>query len=347
MSVTFVTDVAEADEAVAALSEQSVTDYERALPSDSWLAERVHDLTRSFAPDGLIDLVSALAKAIEPVAVIPMYIFMSRVLPFVPTDTLRMIDLVDVFSSKVDKVERFGVSDSFAVSRHDEAYLMDRADVVIAIQEEEAELVRALVPDRRVVTVGIDYPMLPVSPPAVENRVLVVGSANPMNTVGLVSFIRYAWPIVRSAVPNAELCVVGSVGGALSGAESGVSVLGRVEDIDATYASAKVAINPAVAGTGVKVKTLEAIAHRRPIVMWPSGADGLPREVRAATSIATNWAEFANLVIGHLQPSEPASSDGAAADRDGPDLAEFLSAHYVYRELAEALTTARSRRDDP
>ncbi len=340
MNIRFVTDIVEADDAVVALAGRPVTDHEGALASDSRLEERVFDLTRTFAPDGLIDLVAAIADAVAPVAIIPMYIFMSRILPFMPTGALRMIDLVDVFSTKADKVERFGVSDSFAVSRHDEAYLMERADVVIAIQEEEAEIVRALVPETRVITVGIDYPILPPSPRPTDHRVLIVGSENPMNVVGLANFLRYAWPTVRSEVPDAELCVVGSVGKSLSGAESGVSVLGRVDDIDAAYASANVAINPAIAGTGVKVKTLEAIAHRRPIVIWPSGADGLPREVRTATTVATNWASFAKHVIGHLT-----SGEAAADEQGGPDLASFLSADFAYRELEEALNTAASHLD--
>jgi hypothetical protein len=333
-SVTFATDVPAADDAMMRLPDRPAVSHPRELAADrARLEPHVLDMTLAFAPDALVSLVGSLAQAVDAPAVIAQYIFMSRVLQGVPLGTMRMLDLIDLFSSKVDKVRRFGIDDWSAVSKESEAYLLARADVAIAIQPEEAEGVRALVPGVPIITAGIDYPVVASRRKRSGSRVLVVGSDNPMNTAGLLGFIRYAWPTILAEVPRAELAVVGSVGRVLSGAETGVRVLGRVEDLDDAYASARVAINPSFAGTGVKVKTLEAIAHLRPIVVWPSGADGLAPEVRAACSIATDWSAFARQVIRHVQRTGPGHARGPDADA----VAAALSPARVYAELRHVL----------
>ncbi len=333
-SVTFATDAPEAFAAMTEISRRPVPAHDRELATYAERLEpRVLDLTRSFAPDPLIAVVAGVAGALRPLAVIALYIFMAPVLRFVPRGTLRMLDLIDVFSSKQEKVLRFGVDDRLAVSTADEAFLIREADVAIAIQADEAKAVRALVPDRRVVTAGIDYPVVDDVADPIGHRVLLVGSDNPLNKAGLAAFLRYAWPLVLRSVPDAELAVVGSVGRILSGAETGVAVLGRVDDVDDAYASASVAINPAIAGTGVKVKTLEAIAHLRPIVVWPSGIEGVPETVRRACAVATNWSMFARHVIEHL--SRPELLVQLRSDR--ARFAAALSADVTYAELRQAL----------
>jgi len=333
-SVTFATDVPEAYTAMIELARHPVRSHARELAAYAeQLEPRVLDRTRSFAPDPVIDVVSDLADALRPAAVIALYIFMAPVLRFLPRGTLRMLDLNDVFSSKREKVLRFGVDDSLAVSGADEAFLVREADVAIAIQADESNAVRALVPDRTVITAGIDFPVVDSIGDPVGQRVLLVGSDNALNKAGLAAFLHYAWPLVVRSVPRAELAVVGSVGRILSGAETGVTVLGRVDDIDAAYSSAAVAINPAVAGTGVKVKTLEAIAHLRPIVVWPSGTDGVPDAVRQACSIATDWSMFARHVIEHLTRPEPL----AKLRSDRARFVEALSADATYAELRQVL----------
>jgi glycosyltransferase involved in cell wall biosynthesis len=103
---------------------------------------------------------------------------------------------------------------------------------------------------------------------------------------------------VLAAVPDAELHVIGTVGEAVEPVLPRVRLLGKVEDLARAYAAARVVINPSVAGTGLKIKTLEALACLRPIVVWPSGVDGLNSELRELCHVATSWFDFAEHVIG-------------------------------------------------
>ncbi len=60
-------------------------------------------------------------------------------------------------------------------------------------------------------------------------------------------------------------------------------------------------MNLAVAGTGLKIKTIEAISHLRPIVVWPSGIDGLSPEAQRYCDVAQDWYDFARLVVRQLK----------------------------------------------
>ena len=138
---------------------------------------------------------------------------------------------------------------------------------------------------------------------------LYVASNNARNRKGLDDFLRLAWPRIHRLAPHAELWVVGSVSDVVGDREvAGVKVLGRVDDLRARYEGASLVINPAVAGTGLKIKILEALCHFRPVVTWPAGVDGLPADVAALCMVARDWYEFSEQVVAVMTGArDPAS----------------------------------------
>src|SRR5206468_8864380 len=126
--------------------------------------------------------------------------------------------------------------------------------------------------------------------------------------------LRFAWPLIRRDVPDAELLLVGKIGRTLADEVPGIVRLGVVDDLRPLYRKARVVINPAVAGTGVKIKTLEALCHLRPIVTWPSGTDGLAPELATLCATVQDWHEFSRRVVGFLVAEVPALL--SSADRN-------------------------------
>ncbi len=300
---------------------------------------RLLGLLRTFCPDALVELLLHLQDSFRPDLLLAEYVFMTRAFPLLP-DITTAIDTIDVFSTKAHKVERHGVSDGLALSEPEEAALLRRADILIGIQPDEARDLARLAPDRKVVSVGVDFAMsrdAPAAPPgaaiAAGTTVLLVASGNPMNVKGLSDFLAFCWPVVRRDVPDAELLVVGAVGDAVHHAPDGVRLLGRVEDLGPLYAAARVVINPAAAGTGLKIKTVEALCHLRPVVCWPSGADGLSDEARAFCHVAADWFGFAAHIKRLLADDEEASAVEHARTR----LEHAFSPGVVYAPLADAL----------
>jgi hypothetical protein len=290
---------------------------------------------RNICPDVLIEVLLHLETEFDPDVLLAEYVFMTRPFALLRPGLLKVVDTHDVFSTRQSKVASYGLEDRYFITPDLESELLNRADVLIAIQESEAEVLRRLAPRRRVLNVGVDFSLLHDVPPATKPIIMLVGSHNNLNVKGLTDFLRFAWPLVRKAVPEAELHVIGSVGNSVDPLSPGVHKLGRVDDLDAAYAEARVIINPTIAGTGLKIKTVEALCHLRPIVLWPSGVDGLTPELREMCHVATDWFDFARRVI-----ELACSRDGAQAliDRRS-ELAAHFAPDSVYAPLEAALVS--------
>ncbi|MFG1432370.1 FkbM family methyltransferase [Xanthobacter sp. V2C-8] len=319
---------------VTGLKGSRVRDFAPLLQEDEANSSRLLSITRTFCPDVLLEFLTALDSSTQPFAVLVNYCFMTRGFPLLRKDVVKIVDTHDVFSTKASKVVRFGIKDGLALTAAEEGRLLSGADALLAIQPDEALELRNLGVAATVLTVGMDMPEPPRRVSTVEGPVaLMVASDNEMNRKGLSDFLRFAWPLVRAAVPDARLHVVGSVGKDLTGHEPNVRWLGHVDDLDAAYAEARLVINPAVAGTGLKIKTLEALSQLRPIVLWPSGVDGVSPELRVYCLCVTDWFQFARSVIHTL--ADPAAGNRLLDARD--TIATLLSQSHVYAEFGEFL----------
>ncbi len=195
-----------------------------------------------------------------------------------------------------------------------------------------------MVPERPVITVGVDFDPAPaenavVSEAGLPPTVLLVASGNPLNVKGLLDFLRFAWPHVLRDHPEAQLVVVGSVSDVVPEESPGVSCRGLVDSLDELYRDCHLVINPCVAGTGMKIKTLEALAHHRPVVTWPTGVDGLSPELRNFCVVVSDWYEFYLEVSKKLTERRREAFSREERDR----IAIGLSGSQAYALLGEAL----------
>jgi hypothetical protein len=293
-------------------------------------ARELLNVDRTYCHDALVATLEHLQSSVRPCAVIAGYIWMTRGLPLLDSGLLTLIDTIDVFSTYREKVGAFGVS-GWDVPSDEESRRLSRAMAIVAIQPEEARILRTLAPNREVLTAGVDFEVIDSDWPA-DPMAFCVGSDNPRNMLGLRDFLKFAWPEIRSAVPNARLTVAGSVGAAVPDYVKGVDVLGHVDDLDPLYLKARVVVNPAVAGTGLKVKTVEALSRLRPIVTWPNGLEGLPPGMAELVPPAQDWFDFAECVTRWLRAETPAFDAATSAS-----FRQVLSADLVYGALKARL----------
>ena len=325
--------LSDASDVLRKLDGRAITDYSDKLGERN-STSRLLPIVRTFSPDLLIDVITELERGLSPFCVMVNYGFMTRSFPLLSSRTFKVVDTHDVFSTKARKVTRFGIEDALTLTASEEATLLRSADLLLAIQPDEARELEDLGSGVDIITVGVDMPVPPVEPsPVLAPRILMVASSNDMNCKGLRDFIRFAWPLIRESVPEAELDVVGSVGRELTGHEPGVRALGFVDDLAAAYLESRVVINPAVAGTGLKIKTLEALGNLRPIVLWPSGLDGLHPDLAQYCVCVNDWYQYAQAVITLLQ--DPASVQGLSAARE--EITHLLSEEFTYSELKQVL----------
>ena len=297
-------------------------------------AQKLFPIVHTFCPDLLIEVLLHLDAVLRPEFCLVEYVFMTRALPLMRPEALKVVDTIDVFSTKGNKVTQFGIADSLVLTAEEEAGLLDRADLVIAIQSEQAEELRRLVTNKPIVTAGIDFdPTDTISAPVRDPVILLVASDNSMNVKGLKDFLRFAWPLVRREVPDAELRVGGAVGMQVDVNDPAVKIIGQIHDLAAAYAQARIIIDPAVAGTGLEIKAIEALCHLRPIVVWPSGVDGVGTEVQALCHVATDWYSFARHVINLCKTED--ATQALISKRE--EICQRFSANTVYRALDAAL----------
>ena len=208
--------------------------------------------------------------------------------------------------------------------------MLRRADALIAIHNNDAKALRTLVPGKAVINVGVDFSATDVGPPSRAPNILLVAHLNQLNVKGIRDFLRFAWPLIKTAIPDTQFVVVGKVGEAITCGDHQVKIVGVVDSLAPYYRDARVVINPAVAGTGLKIKTLEAIAYFRPVVAWPNGVDGIPPGARGLCRVAENWYDFAEQTIALLKDGEQPTESGL----DRELIRRELSPDGVYGELS-------------
>jgi glycosyltransferase involved in cell wall biosynthesis len=100
-------------------------------------------------------------------------------------------------------------------------------------------------------------------------------AAWPPTAAAATRLVRDVWPLVRRAAPEARLRVAGRGMDALVGGTEGVEVFGTVPSAAAFFAGVSLLLFPLSRGSGMKVKTLEALASGVPVVTTAFGAEGV------------------------------------------------------------------------
>ncbi len=127
------------------------------------------------------------------------------------------------------------------------------------------------------------------------------------NQHALSWFLDGVLPKVLAGCPEARLVIVGSdppPAHVLAGHGSAVELRGYVEDVREVLAELAVFVCPILAGSGVRVKLLEAFAAGIPVVSTTIGAEGLATVDGETCRLADTGAEFAARILELLdQPN--------------------------------------------
>ena len=227
------------------------------------------------------EVVPKLVKVASPIAVLSCFAFSAYALARVPPGILRIVDTHDVQHLRADiAIQNGGDLESRRCSVEDEVEALKHADILISIQPEEERVFARMFPDKSHVVSGHAISTFPVRASGPKTKkVLFVGNRYDPNTRGIQAFIREVWPAVIRQVSDATLEVVGTVCRDLSKETAGVRLHGFVPDVRPFYESAAVVVNPIPYGSGQKVKSIEALALGKCLVLTPAGRQGLPATI--------------------------------------------------------------------
>ena len=157
----------------------------------------------------------------------------------------------------------------------------------------------------------------PISELTSEPGVLFLGGLHwPPNADALVTFVRDVWPRVRAARPDAMLTAVGRDDHPAADecrAAPAVTVVGWVPDIDPFVRQSRVLVVPMRAGSGMRVKILEAMARGLPVVSTSVGCEGIEVEAGRHLLVEDDPARFADAVVRVLADDALAGSLAVAS----------------------------------
>lgn len=205
--------------------------------------------------------------------------------------------------------------------RRVEAAACARARLTLAVSEADRAALAGLAPGARVLSVptGVDTTYFyPNGTPESAARLVFTGAMDWYpNEDAMLHFIRDVFPLLRAALPQVSLAVVGRNPSARLKAAGGdgVHVVGRVEDVRPYVAEAAVFVVPLRAGGGTRLKIFEALAMGKAVVSTTVGAEGLPLTPGQHLLLADDPQRFANAVLSLLRDPGQRGALGAAGRR--------------------------------
>ncbi|ABK04577.1 hypothetical protein Arth_3201 [Arthrobacter sp. FB24] len=177
--------------------------------------------------------------------------------------------------------------------------------------------------------------------PPESARLLFVGALDmPQAVEGLKWFCSRVLPLVRAAVPHAELHVAGrrpnrEIAQLLS-AMDGVEFHGEVSSLEPLYAATRIFVNPVFSGSGVNMKVGPPAVRGIPVVTTTTGARGLSH-LAPGFVIADDEEEFAAGCIRLLEDNDMWSQkSGDLSTRAG-----LISSPSIARGLLELFDETR------
>jgi glycosyltransferase involved in cell wall biosynthesis len=261
------------------------------------------------------DRLFVASKARRPSLVIADYEFLTEAIPFTMAPSARSaVVMHDLFSGQKTKDR------PVIVDREQEMRLLAAADLVVAIQKEEADVVASHLGSDRVMVVPMAMQRVAHAQPGDGETVIFVGS-NALPNIDAVEWLcSEIWPLVIRKVPRARLCIAGTVCQSVSSRPAGVELLGRVDSLVELYRRAAVVVSPLRSGSGLKVKLVEALAHGKAVVGTSVTFQGVEHLAGTAARREDDATLFAAAIVSFLRSEDERRSEGekalAAAERE-------------------------------
>lgn len=225
---------------------------------------------------------------------------------------VRVVDFDDIESRVLAKwVESISYSRFWMWKLRRQVEWLKRVERRVAQDWDAVCLCSRLDADRLVSQAGVEpwivpnaYAFEPISPepPALPCQLLFVGTFSYFpNAEGVLWFVKEIWPAVRAELgegveltlvglsPTPEITALGEV--------AGITVAGNVPSVDPYYDAANIVIAPLQAGSGTRIKLIEAAAKGRAIVTTALGCEGLGFVDGIHAEIADDPADFAARIV--------------------------------------------------
>ena len=215
-----------------------------------------------------------------------------------------IVDTVDIHYRRA--YSKYGVTknpEDLAIAektKREEIRLYQKADVIVTVTDEDAEVLTRDCPGLIVLTIPNIHDPSPVFEENGNRNLLFVGGFNhDPNVDAVLYFCESIFPLVRRSVPECSLTVVGSNPPEqiqrLSSAC--IRIAGFVPSLAPIFRNSYISVAPLRFGSGMKGKVGEAMSEGIPVVTTSIGAQGMGLLHRHNAMVCDSPTEFADSVV--------------------------------------------------
>lgn len=259
----------------------------------------------------LLATMQSLCSEIAPDVVLLSRLQLDFLRQAIPAGTLRVMDTHDLVSDNAASRRREGIEVTEALGFAQELAFLEHYDRVLLIQPDDHARVAATLGAR---ALCVPHPAeLQARPVRPASRVIgYAASQAAANRHGLQWFATRVWPRLASA--GATLDLAGPLSTLLpEPLPAGMQRRGVLPGADELWSGIDIAINPVRWGSGLKIKTVEALAAGLPLVTTREGARGLEEAAGQAFVLADDADTFAGACLTLLDDVAKRASLAAAA----------------------------------
>jgi glycosyltransferase involved in cell wall biosynthesis len=258
-------------------------------------------------PLSIEDTIARMIDRVQPEIVWLDHTWLAPLLVNVPrrVPAMWVCDTHDVLHLRDESRQRAGMAGETDISRAEEIALLRPFDLVLAIQEEERRVLAEMLPRHRVAALGHMCECRPMR--STRDSILFVGGKIDLNVRGLLTFVAEAWPAIAARCPDARLEIAGGICGVseiarlATGSGGRITLVGKFERSEDVYDGPAAMICPLWAGSGLKIKMVEALAHGKATVGTPVAAQGLTDGANRAFVLARTAQDFVAPLVQFLE----------------------------------------------
>jgi len=224
-------------------------------------------------------------------------------------------------SKERSTLRRFYLADLSRRLKRLEKYAASQFDAIVPINGPDSDWFSSAAEGKQMFLcpTGADEVSYIPEPVDAPPRVGFLGSMNwQPNLDGIRWFIESVWPLVLNEIPAATLHLAGrGLSGVRASLPAGrnISFEGEPDDARTFIGSNHVMISPLFAGSGLRIKIIEAMSAGRPVVATPVAAEGIDAAAEYGLTLAADAGAFCTAVVKYLENPELRSTSGKAAVR--------------------------------
>ncbi|RYH06693.1 glycosyltransferase [Tropicimonas sp. IMCC6043] len=239
----------------------------------------------------VVEAVSELTQTFAYDYAVVNYGFSSAVFERVHAYTRKILLTHDVFADRNARMlqQGFKASGWASVEPQGEVTASERSDIVVAIQKDEQRMLAEMLPkntDIRLICPVLEARTVDPRARTDKLRIGFFGSPNGVNQSNLLDYIDAL--LERPGVPErVEIVLAGGLCKDINRHipqdkldSVSASLFGEVSLLDEFFRECDIVVNPERGGTGIKIKSLETMAHGMPLLSTIAGASGLDSHSR-------------------------------------------------------------------